>query len=87
VIDHQTIPALIQALPQVEMAQPILDLTAVSRIDSAGLAFLIDWGRQYYSTGQKILLTGASKQAQQLIDTMKLETIFETRVAQKIEAG
>ena len=77
IVDHQTIPGLIEKLPQAESKTPVLDISAVTRIDSAGLAFLIDWGKKHLPEGQKIDLKGASKQARQLIKTMKLDELFE----------
>ena len=85
IIDHQTIPDLIVNLPQIKDADidtgkdkvPVLDISAVTRIDSAGLAFLIDWGKQHLAHGQKITLRGARGQARQLIETMKLNALFE----------
>ncbi len=77
IIDHQTIPDLIENMPQIESKSPLLDISAVTRIDSAGLAFLIDWGKKHLAEGQKIRLSGVSKQVQQLIETMKLDDLFE----------
>lgn len=77
IVDHQTIPDLIANFPQTESESPVLDISAVTRIDSAGLAFLIDWGKKNLAAGQKITLSGTSEQARQLIDTMKLDALFE----------
>lgn len=77
VIDHQTIPNLLENMPDVKSKQPTLDLTKVSKIDSAGLAFLIHLGNTQFSTAEKLSLTGLSSQAKQLIDIMGLETVFE----------
>lgn len=81
IIDHQTIPDLIERLPQPESSSPVLDISAVTRIDSAGLAFLIDWGKNHLAKGQKITLSGASEQARQLIETMKLDALFEQQAS------
>lgn len=80
IVDHQTIPGLIANFPQTESESPVLDISAVTRIDSAGLAFLIDWGKKHLPAGQKITLSGASEQARQLIDTMKLDALFEQQL-------
>lgn len=85
VIDHQSIPGLLAGMPEVSVDKPILDLSAVSRIDSAGLAFLIHWGERLAQPTQKILLTGVSAQARQLIDTMKLDSVFDVQGASSIE--
>lgn len=77
VIDHQSIPKLMSALPDMQLNEPILDLKEVSKIDSAGLAFLIHWGNEHLSDGQKVKLSGISRQAKQLIGIMGLEPVFE----------
>lgn len=77
IIDHQTVPDLISSLPQVESKSSVLDISGVTRIDSAGMAFLIDWGKNHLDEGQKVILRGASEQARQLIETMKLDALFE----------
>lgn len=82
IVNHQTIPNLIEKLPQVESESPVLDISAVTRIDSAGLAFLIDWGKKHLPEGQKVLLSGTSQQTRQLIETMKLDALFEQQVAE-----
>ena len=81
IIDHQSIPALMARIPELSAGTPVLDLSAVSRIDSAGLAFLIHWSKRLAQPEQKIALTGVSAQARQLIDTMKLDSVFEVHNA------
>ena len=81
VIDHQSIPGLLARMPEISIDKPTLDLSAVSRIDSAGLAFLIHWSARLALPTQKILLTGVSAQARQLIDTMKLDSVFDVQAA------
>ena len=81
VIDHQSIPGLLKRMPEVSVDEPELDLSAVRRIDSAGLAFLIYWGERLVPPSQKILLTGVSVQACQLIDTMRLDSVFDVQAA------
>ena len=77
VIDHQTIPGLLENMPEVNSKRPVLDLAKVSKIDSAGLAFLIHLGNTQFPTAEKLSLVGLSTQAKQLIDIMGLETVFE----------
>lgn len=79
IIDFQTVPALIEAMPKTSPSETELDLRAASKIDSAGLAFLINWGNQNLAPGQKITLYGASTQVRQLIDIMHLQAVFELR--------
>ncbi len=87
VINHQTIPALMEQSLKTELSEPVLDLAGVSRIDSAGLAFLLNWGRNNLSKESKIMLSGTSEQAQQLIETMKLDSIFEYSMTQPSTAA
>ncbi len=54
-----------------------VDLAAVSRIDSAGLALLIEWKRAALKKQQKIKLLHIPKQATSLIETYKLQPFFE----------
>ena len=80
VIDHQSVPDLIKEMPDASesvLAEKVLDLSAVSKIDSAGVALLIHWGNRNLEPGQKITLRGASLQLRQLIDIMRLRSIFE----------
>ncbi len=77
VIDFQTVPTLIEAMPETSALETDLDLRAASKIDSAGLAFLINWGNQNLAPDQKIALYGASDQVRQLIDIMHLQAVFE----------
>ena len=79
VIDFQTVPALIEAMPKTSPLDTELDLSAASKIDSAGLAFLISWGNQNLAPDQKIGLYGARAQVRQLIDIMHLQGVFELR--------
>ncbi|MEE9448353.1 MAG: STAS domain-containing protein [Arenicellales bacterium] len=77
VMNHQSVPKLIAHLPKYEHNPAVLDISQVSKIDSAGLAFLIDWGNQNLSDNNPISLRGASKQAQQMINIMGLDGVFE----------
>ncbi len=77
VIDFQSIPALLKKMPETSPAESVLDISEASKIDSAGLAFLIHWGNRNLAPDQKIRLRGASSQARQLIDIMRLKSVFE----------
>jgi ABC-type transporter Mla MlaB component len=79
VIDFQTVPALIEAMPKTSPPDTELDLSAASKIDSAGLAFLINWGNHNLAPDQKIVLYGARAQVCLLIDIMHLQGVFELR--------
>jgi ABC-type transporter Mla MlaB component len=77
VIDFQSIPSLLEAMPEAGSPEMELDLSAATRIDSAGLAFLVYWGNQNLAPNQKISLRGASVQVLQLINIMRLTSVFE----------
>lgn len=66
-----------QAMPESLSADSELDLSATRRIDSAGLAMLIDWGKRSMSPGQTIRIRGASRQTRQLIEILRLGSMFE----------
>ena len=77
VIDHQSVPNLLSLFPGFKDQNKVLDLSKVSKIDSAGLAFLIYLGNEYLAKGTKLRLKGASTQALQLINIMRLESVFD----------
>lgn len=81
IIDHQSIPGLMNNLPSLKKPKPVIDLTEVSKIDSAGLAFLIDWGNTHLANGDKMQLKGVSEQAKQLIGILELGSVFEIQSA------
>lgn len=81
IIDHQSIPSLMNGLPALDKSKPIIDLTEVSKIDSAGLAFLIHWGNTHLPNGDKVQLKGVSEQAKQLIEILELGSVFEIQSA------
>ena len=76
-IDHQSVPRLMQAMPETPSVGCELDLSAARRIDSAGLAMLIDWGNRTLRDEQKIRIRGASAQTRQLIEILRLGAMFE----------
>ena len=77
VLDCQTVPALVQQMSAPTSSEFELDVSASSKIDSAGLAMLVDWGNRHLQAGEKIRLRGASLQVRQLIDIMSLNEFFE----------
>lgn len=77
VIDFQSIPLLLKQMPESSPAETVLDLSETSKVDSAGLAFLIHWGNRNLAPDQKISVRGASSQARQLIDIMRLKSVFK----------
>lgn len=77
VIDHQSVPKLLRLLPAFKVKNTVFDLSNVSKIDSAGLAFLVHLRNEHLPSGNKLNLKGASAQALQLINIMQLETVFD----------
>ncbi len=76
-VDCQTVPALVKQMPGSLSREFELDVSASSKIDSAGLAMLIDWGNRHLQPDEKIRLRGASLKVRQLIDIMHLGDFFE----------
>ena len=77
-LDHQTVPRLIKQMPEFRYDGEVeLDISASRKIDSAGLAMLIDWGNHHLPPGEKIRLRGASLKVRELIDIMHLKPFFE----------
>ena len=76
-IDHQSVPGLLQTMPEIPSTACELDISATRRIDSAGLAMLIDWGNRNLEGEQKIRIRGASRQTRQLIEILRLGAMFE----------
>jgi phospholipid transport system transporter-binding protein len=53
-----------------------INMSAVDKIDSAGIALLLDWKRLCDAQNKKYQLTHVSKQALSLIKTNKLEALL-----------
>lgn len=53
-----------------------LNMQAVKRVDSAGLALLIEWHRFSLKLNKTVCLKNVPKQALSLIETYKLNTFF-----------
>ena len=77
VLDCQTVSELMKQMPAPRSSGFELDVSASSKIDSAGLAMLIDWGNRHLQADEKIRLRGASLKVRQLIDIMHLGDFFE----------
>ena len=77
VLDCQTVPALMKQMPAPHSPRFELDISASDKIDSAGLAMLIDWSNRHLPSGEKIRLRGASLKVCQLIEIMGLNEFFE----------
>lgn len=57
-------------------------LNKVQHIDSAGLALLIDWGRQSLSGTSPIVYTRANKQLLRLVNLYHLDTVIPIQAEQ-----
>jgi anti-anti-sigma factor len=60
------------------ISKEILDLSEVTRCDSAGIALLLELQRRAQRAGRKLQLTGASAQLKQLIHSYALNGILVT---------
>lgn len=62
-----------QKLPE---GSETLDLSKVSRLDSAGVALLIHWQTQAQAAKRKLVLQNIPDQLQHYIDLCELESVF-----------
>jgi phospholipid transport system transporter-binding protein len=58
-------------------AEPRLDLSGVSKADSAGLAFLLELTRRAKHAGRALILAGAPTQVRDLIRFFDLESALK----------
>lgn len=56
--------------------EQVCDLSAVTDIDSAGIAFLVQWAKALRRQGQTLTLLHVPAQALRLISTFKLQPLF-----------
>ncbi len=70
----RTVPTLWEQR-QTLFAQSSADLSALQAIDSAGIAFLVQWAKA--QPASKLRLTAPPERALRLIRTFKLEPLFE----------
>jgi len=54
-----------------------IDLSKVEKIDSAGIALLLDWKRYCDKNNKKFKIVGAQANATSLITANKLQSIFD----------
>jgi len=54
----------------------IIDCKEISRIDSAGIALLIEWKRWCNNHKKKCLINGLPSQAKSLIETYRLQQVL-----------
>lgn len=68
-----TVPALLARADELA-GQPSLDLAAVARVDSAGLAFLLELTRRARRRGSQLRFAGMQPQIRELIRFFDLES-------------
>ncbi|HUP91578.1 MAG TPA: STAS domain-containing protein [Solimonas sp.] len=71
-----TLPQIHELLKQADQlaAGGMLDLSGVSRADSAGLAFLLELERRARAQKRELRITGASEQVRSLVEFFELES-------------
>lgn len=70
----KTVPELWEQRSRL-FAEGIVSLSGVSAVDSAGIAFLVQWAKA--RPGRRLILKGAPENALRLIETFKLQELFE----------
>jgi phospholipid transport system transporter-binding protein len=74
-LSFSTVPAL---LPQAEslLASGSLDLSGVTRADSAGISLLLELNRRAQARGVQLRITGANEQIRSLLNFFGLDGIL-----------
>lgn len=67
-----TVPARLKGLSR--EAYDVVDVTAVSRLDSAGAALLLELARR---NGGQLSVAGASAQARHLLQFLEIDTLLD----------
>lgn len=55
----------------------VVDCKGMSRIDSAGIALLLEWQRQFTAVKKSCVFQGLSNQAQALIEAYRLQSLIK----------
>jgi phospholipid transport system transporter-binding protein len=81
-LNFSTVPACLQRAGELG-AGGVIDLSAVSRVDSAGLSLLLELQRRQAATGGKLRIVGANEQVLTLARFFGLQEIlnFEREAA------
>lgn len=66
-LNHQTVPGLYPQMPTSNGPNIHLDLSAVHKSDSAGVALLLHWTQNLHTAGQQLLLSHTPPQLSQMI--------------------
>jgi len=64
------------SLNQVTSETVSIDCQSLSKIDSAGLALMVEWKQWCKENQKKLQLTGLSRQAKSLIETYRLQQVL-----------
>lgn len=75
-LDNQHSQAIYQTLPTAESHAVAVDLQALERIDSAGLAVLVLWSNRQQAAGGSLLLVNIPLQTQQMMTILGLNAIL-----------
>lgn len=70
----RTVPQLWEQRTEI-FAISVADLSQLKEIDSAGIAFLVQWAKA--RTPQRLQLRAVPERARRLIQTFKVEPLFE----------
>ena len=57
--------------------QNLIDVSAVNKIDSAGVAFLVKWAQACQRDNQRLAIQGASPELVQLISLYGVSALFD----------
>jgi len=74
VIDHTTAPALFKQPLSAEAETIRLNMAAVEKVDSAGVALLLHWTQSLKKRGQQLTLENADPQLMQMVGILSLES-------------
>lgn len=79
-LDRNTVPELYQIdIPFPKFSNWKVDLAKAVRVDSAGLALLIDWNQRATEAGCSMEVANASEEFLGLVRLCKLEAILEKK--------
>lgn len=75
-LTYDTVPDLFKRNSRAISGSVILNLSQVERVDSAGLALLVEWSCQARERGEKLVLKNVPDQLKSLIDASGLREIL-----------
>ncbi len=77
-LTYETVPDLFTRNLPMDSGSVSLNLTKVKRVDSAGLALLVEWSCQARAREKKLVLKNVPAQLKSLIDASGLREILPT---------